>query len=194
MPDTVAGRAATEVARTYLTPALLNHSVRSYLWGAVHASSLGLDFDAELLHVAALLHDVGLVRTFDSHVTAFEETGGHLAWVFATGLGWAPRRRDRLREVIVAHMADAVDPGRDPEGYLLELGTSIDISGRSVDAVGTLTRRDVLRRHPRLGIGAEFAALALAQADRKPSSACARAVRGGLTMRAVSNPLDRPAA
>ncbi len=158
LPDTLAGHAAGEVARAYLTPALLNHSTRSYLWGAAHAAAIGLEFDAELLHVAALLHDVGLVPTFDSHLAPFEETGGHVAWVLATGLGWPARRRDRLREVIVAHMADEIDPGRDPEGYLLEVGTSIDISGRGIDVVGTPTRHDVIRRHPRLGIGAEFAA------------------------------------
>jgi hypothetical protein len=146
------------------------------------------------LHVAALLHDVGLVRVFDSHLAPFEETGGHVAWVFAAGLGWPARRRDRLHDVVVAHMADAVDVGRDPEGYLLELGTTIDISGRHIDAVPQPVRREALRRHPRLGIGSEFAALALSQADRKPSSACARAVRGGLTARAMSNPLDRSAA
>ena len=37
--------------------------------------------------VDALLHDVGLVTTFDSHTLPFEEAGGHIAWVFGAAAG-----------------------------------------------------------------------------------------------------------
>ena len=109
LPDTPACRAALEVATAYATPALLNHSVRSYLWAAGYASTRGIRFDAELLYVAAMLHDLSLVPAFDNFSLPFEEAGGHLAWVFGAGAGWPPDRRRRVSEVIVRHMWDRVD-------------------------------------------------------------------------------------
>ncbi|MET7281695.1 hypothetical protein ABZS29_25900 [Kribbella sp. NPDC005582] len=32
---------------------------------------------------------------FDSHTVSFEEAGGHVARVFATGAGWSPERREQ---------------------------------------------------------------------------------------------------
>ena len=79
---TPACRAALDVATTYCSPALLNHSVRAYLWAAGYALEQGIAFDAELLYVSAMLHDLALVKEFDNHTLPFEEAGGHVAWVF----------------------------------------------------------------------------------------------------------------
>ena len=133
MPDTAATRAATEVLHRYAPPALGNHAIRSSHWAAAYGRLTGVGFDPELLRVAALLHDLGLEEPFDSHRLPFEVAGGHLAWVFGAGAGWAPARRERLGEVIVRHMWDEVDPALDPEGHLLERATSLDISGRRAE-------------------------------------------------------------
>jgi hypothetical protein len=34
-----------------------------------------------------MLHDIGLVKEFDSHTVPFEQAGGHVAWVFGAGAG-----------------------------------------------------------------------------------------------------------
>ncbi|MFD6160575.1 HD domain-containing protein [Nocardia sp. NPDC060256] len=191
IPDSVSCRAATEVAAAYCTPALFNHSIRSNLWSAGHAELNGIDFDAELLYVAALLHDLGLVDEFDNASLSFEISGGHLAWVFGAAAGWPVPRRVRVSEVIVAHMADSVDVAIDPEGHLLEHGTSVDISGRGCDALPPEFRSSVLERHPRLGLPEEFLACFQAQAGRKPTSSPAAALRSGMATRVSANPLDR---
>ncbi|MFI9503462.1 HD domain-containing protein [Nocardia sp. NPDC052566] len=192
IPDSAACRAATEVATAYCTPALLNHSIRSYLWAAGHAELSGIEFDAELLYVAALLHDLGLVEEFDNTGLSFEVAGGHLAWVFGAAAGWRVERRVRVSEVIVRHMADAVDVTADPEGHLLEYGTSVDISGRGCDTLPDEFRRGVLERHPRAGLPTEFLGCFQAQAERKPDSSPAAALRSGIADRIGANPLDRP--
>src|SRR4026207_2075898 len=89
VPATTACRAALEVATAYCSPALLNHSVRAYLWAAGYAATRGIAFDAELLYVSAMLHDLALVKEFDNHALPFEEAGGHVAWVFGAAAGWA---------------------------------------------------------------------------------------------------------
>lgn len=191
IPDSPAARAALEVATAYCSPSLLNHSVRSYLWGASYGALNGIAFDAELLYVSALLHDLGLVAAFDSHAVPFEDAGGHVAWVFCAAAGWPAERRTRAFEVIVRHMWDEVDVAEDPEGHLLGRGTGVDISGgRSGDWPEELLA-EVLQSHPRLALGTEFFACFQDQARRKPASSAAMAVRAGIGDRMAANPLER---
>ena len=191
LPGGAVCASAVEVATAYCSPALANHSVRSYVWAAALGASEGIGFDEELLFVAALLHDVGLVDVFDSHTVPFEEAGGHVAWVFAAGAGWSEARRRRVSDVVVRHMWDAVDPAEDPEGHLLARATSIDISGRGVDDLPAGFRAEVLARWPRLSLAEEFLRCFADQADRKPDSSAAAAMRSGLATRMAANPLDQ---
>lgn len=78
-PVTPAAAGALTVATRFCSPALLNHSVRSYRWGASYASAQDIAFDDELYYVAALAHDLGLTEPFDSHRLPFEVAGGQLA-------------------------------------------------------------------------------------------------------------------
>lgn len=191
IPASPACRAALEVATAYCTPALLNHSIRAFLWGAGYATARGITFDAELLYVTALLHDLALVKEFDNHTLPFEIAGGHVAWVFGAAAGWPPPRRARAAEVIDRHMWDAVDLATDPEGFLLELATGMDSSGPQTEDIPADLRADVLATYPRLGFAAEMAAHFERQAARKPGCLAAKFVRGGFATRVMSNSLDR---
>lgn len=190
VPGTAASAAALEVASAYESPALLNHSLRAYAWAAAHGTMSGIGFDPELLYVAALFHDIGLVPAFDSYAVPFEEAGGHVARVFAAGAGWQAGRRERLAEVIIRHMWRQVDVSADPEGYLLARATQTEITGTNLDDFPPGFRAEVLERHPRLDITGEFLACLEGQADRKPGSAAAASVRSGLGTRMAGNPLD----
>jgi hypothetical protein len=191
IPSTTACRAALEVATVYCSPALLNHSIRAYLWAAGYAQERSIIFDDELLYVSAMLHDLALVKEFDNHILPFEEAGGHVAWVFGAAAGWPMERRRRAAAVIVRHMWDAVDIAKDPEGHLLELSTGMDISGRHTEEIPTDLRADVLARYPRLGLGQEFIGYFEDQAQRKPQCLAAKFVRSGLAAKLAANPLDR---
>jgi HD domain-containing protein len=194
LPDTPDARAALEVATAYCSRALVNHCVRSYLWAAWYGVEHGIGFDAELLYVSAMLHDIGLVPEFDSHTVAFEEAGGHVAWVFGAGAGWPLQRRTRAAEIIVRHMWDTVDPAIDPEGHLLEIATGLDISGRNPDSWPAELRSMVVEQLPRLTLGEEFVRCFRDQARRKPTSSAAAAVDSGIADRIAANILDRPSA
>jgi hypothetical protein len=189
-PANAVTTAAREVLVRYSSAALVNHCERAYLWSASLDRLKQIPYDAELLYVASMLHDLGLVAAFDNHLAPFEDAGGDVAWVFGAGAGWAPERRDRVREIIVRHMGDEVDPAVDAEGHLLRAGTGLDIVGRDVDLWPAGFRAEVLRRHPRLTLVPEFAAAFEDQARRKPGCAAAAAVASGLDRRLASNPLD----
>lgn len=191
VPQTPTTLAAQEVARRYSSPALFGHCMRSYLWSAARGQLSGLRFDAELLYVAAMLHDLGLTAPFDSHELPFEEAGGHVAWVFGAGAGWPAERCARVAEVIERHMWPLVDPRDDVEGHLLEMGTGVDISGNGVHLLPATLLRDVLLTWPRLDLGSEFAQCLRGQAGRKPSSRAADLVSGGIAEALRDHPLER---
>jgi hypothetical protein len=190
-PDTDAASRALEVVVRFASPALVNHSRRSYVWAAAYAAAHGIDHDAELLYVAAMLHDIGLVPSFDAHAVPFETAGGHVGWVLVAGAGWPIARRDRVVEVIERHMWPSVDPAMDPEGFLLEIATGLDISGRNPDWWPAELRASVVAAIPRLDLVREFTACFEAEAARKPDSSAARAVASGLAVRLARNPLDQ---
>jgi hypothetical protein len=190
VPQTPAAAAALAVATHFYSPALLNHCVRSYLWGATYASAHGIVFDDELYYVSALLHDIGLTDPFDSHRLPFEEAGGDVAWVFAVAAGWPADRAARATEIIVLHMRDDVSAAVDPESHLLQVATSWDVSGRKPDEFSTDARAEVLAQYPRHGFGSEFLACFEDQANRKPGGAAAALVASGAAERIKANPLD----
>ncbi|MFN8167559.1 MAG: hypothetical protein U0S36_02105 [Candidatus Nanopelagicales bacterium] len=191
VPDSAVARAAYEVSATYSSPALLHHCRRSYVWAAALGDTRGIAYDAELLYVSAMLHDIGLVETFDNATLDFADSGGHVAWVLGAGAGWPVERRTRAHEVIVRHMWDSVDVEMDAEGYLLEVATGLDISGRNPQWWPDELRADVLDHIPRLGLATEFTACFRSQAARKPESSAAAAVASGIADRIAANPLDR---
>ncbi len=191
-PDTRVAATAHEVATAYCTPAIVNHCVRSYIWGAAYAAERDISFDAELLYVSAMLHDIGLVAEFDSHTVPFEDAGGHVAWVFAAGAGWPVARRIRASEIIVRHMR-GTEITEDVEGYLLAIATSLDISGRHPEWWPQPLRDEVVSTFPRLTLREEFVRCFKDQAKRKPDSAAAASVASGIAERMATNVLDATA-
>lgn len=106
IPPTETASAALRVARAYSSPALVNHCLRSYIWACSLAESQKIEYDRELLYVAAIFHDFGVTPHFDAHSPdiPFEEAGGAVARVFAAGAGWSEDRQRRVAEIIVRHV------------------------------------------------------------------------------------------
>src|SRR5262245_37353616 len=189
-PQTPAATAALSVATRFYTPALLNHCVRSYLWGTMYAAAHDIAFDAELLYVSAMLHDIGLTDVFDSHRAPFEEAGGDLAWVFGVAAGWPADRAARATEIIVLHMSSDVSATADPESHLLQVATSWEVVGRRPEEFPLDARSELLARYPRYGFGSEFIACFNDQAQRKPDSTAAKSVADDAEALINANPLD----
>ncbi|GAA3125671.1 MULTISPECIES: cyanamide hydratase [Nonomuraea] len=188
--ETPATTAALTVARRFYPPALLDHCVRTRLWGTTYAAAHGIAIDDELFSVAALLHDMGLTKAFDSHTVPFEEAGGCLGWVFCTAAGWPDERAARAEEIIVLHMRADVPAADDPEAHVLQVASSFEVVGRWHEQFPDHVRADVLTRHPRRDFPAGLLAAFEDQARRKPGSAAARSVRNALAERMAANPLD----
>jgi hypothetical protein len=191
--NTETSDAALEMASAYFSPALLNHSIRVYMWASALGAARDIPFDPELLYVASMFHDFGLVPEFDSHTISFERAGGHVARVFAAGARWPVERRKHLSELIFRHICgDRMEESVDPQEFLLARAAGLEITGRHADEIPPGFRAEVLQRHPRLGFVEEFLTLYRDQADRKPDGPPAASIRTDLDSRMSGNPLDAP--
>lgn len=191
-PDTLAARGALALANEYQSPAMTAHGVRSWLWAEAFAViEERREVDHELLYVAALLHDIGVVTEYDNHTISYEHAGGHVGVALTAGAGWPADRRNRVLDVIVRHNWVRVDPEIDVEGYLLEIATGLDISGSRPDALPEEFLREVLAAHPRGALAQEFGACVSDQAERKPATAARRLVDAGVISKLENHPLEQ---
>lgn len=190
-PKTPAALAARELATEYHSEAMLNHTLRSWMWAEAIASVKEMrGVDHELLYVAALLHDLGTVPEFDNDTLSYEAVAGHVGKALTTGAGWPPERRERVAEVIIRHNWTSVDPTLDVEGHLLELATGLDITGAGIEVLPEDFLREVTEAYPRGTLADEFSACVADQARRKPDTAAGRLVCNGLAERMRRHPLE----
>ncbi|MCW2742402.1 MAG: metal dependent phosphohydrolase [Blastococcus sp.] len=165
-PQSALTRAAAEQARRRLSPALLNHSYRTFAFGAALGALEGLTVDAELLFAAALLHDTGLPSS-DEPVD-FTRNSARIARDVAEEVGLSSAATETMRTAITLHYNPNVPLTRGPVAYLLAAGAGVDVIGlRSWQLPGQLLA-EVVEEHPRLGFKGEFAAAFRTEARRVP--------------------------
>jgi len=79
IPDSALAREATEFVSDTSTRLLFDHSRRVFLWASLQARQLSLDYDAELLYIGAMFHDIGLVEGYRSEHERFDIDGANAA-------------------------------------------------------------------------------------------------------------------
>lgn len=165
-PDSALAKDAETAARDLLTPALLNHSQRSYAWGSAIATLDGIDFDRELLYVAAMFHDTGLSSPVPD--VDFTIRSAALARDFSHRHDVPATERETVTNAIALHHTPGVGPGSGAEAYLLSAGAGVDVFGLGSDRLSRATRKQVVRDHPRVGFKREFARLFREEAKQVP--------------------------
>jgi hypothetical protein len=165
-PSSVLTRAAVEQAQRRLTPALLNHSYRTFAFGAALGALEGLAVDTELLFAAALLHDTGL-PTSDRNVD-FTRDSARIARDVAEDVGLSSAATETMRTAITLHHSPRVTPAHGPVAYLLSAGAGVDVVGLRSWQLPPDLLAAVVEQHPRLGFKREFAAAFRTEAARVP--------------------------
>ena len=189
IPDSRLAHEAEELVRTSSPPFLTNHCFRSHAWAVALAERGGIGFDAELLYVAALLHDVGLVAEFDTG-RCFELDSAAAAADLAAAAGWSQERREALAEAIRLHNALEEELGGSPEGYLLWHATGLDVVGHRYRDLDRRAIESVVARYPTLDFKRGFTDLLLDQAQRKPNCWAATAIKSGIAERIEAAPFE----
>jgi HD domain-containing protein len=151
IPDSRLARETTEFLRDVSTSFLFDHSRRVFLWASLQAGQLSLDYDAELLYVGAMFHDVGLLERHRSEHERFEIDGANAARAFLERHGLPEERVMTVWESIALHTTPQVPLYKQPEVRLVTLGVGYDVVGRHFDALSEEQRAAVLAAHPRTG-------------------------------------------
>jgi hypothetical protein len=165
-PDSVLTRAAEAEARRRLTPALLNHSYRTFAFGSALGALENLDVDGEVLFAAALLHDVGLVRPVDR--VDFTRASEQIARDVAEDAGLSTAATNTMRTAITLHYSPGVTRAQGPVAYLLSAGAGLDVIGLRSWQLPPDILAAVIAEYPRLGFKREFAAAFRTEAARMP--------------------------
>ena len=108
IPDSPLARHATQLVRDTETDLLFHHSRRVFLFGALAGRRLGLRYDAELLYVGALFHDMGLMPAYSSATERFEVDGANAAREFLIGHGIAEGDIDQVWDAIALHTTPGI--------------------------------------------------------------------------------------
>jgi hypothetical protein len=159
-------RAALTMARARLSPALLNHSQRTFLFGAALGELEGLDVDREVLYAAALLHDVGLPTPVP--LVDFTRASARAAQQVAEQVGLCTSATETLRSAITLHHSPGVSHEHGPVAYLLSAGAAVDVVGLRSWQLPPALLTDVVSAHPRAGFKREFTAAFRAEAAQVP--------------------------
>jgi hypothetical protein len=150
---------------------LFNHSVRTYLLGALRLKARGIAFDPETAYVAALFHDLGLVRSVASPNASFEIDGANRAEQFVKDNGGSAEQARTVWNAVVFHdMGGQYERHQGPEALLLGAGAGSDVDGVDPKALSPQTVAAVLRAYPRLQFKKRFTAAAIDHCRRKPTS------------------------
>jgi hypothetical protein len=175
-PDTRLAAAAEVLAVRVSPPALVGHCRRTFAFGAAVLQRQRRTFDAELLYIAAMLHDLGLTDEFEDGVTPFEKLGADAARRALLAEGAPPATVELVHEAIAVHLeASAADDPR-PEVAGVSIGAGVDVLGLRLADLPTTLVAEVLEAYPRLDFKTMINAAIARQVELKPHSRIARHV------------------
>lgn len=191
LPTTDVAHAAIRFARTAETPAIFNHSVRTYLYGRFLGERNGLrpdaDYDDELLFLGCVLHDVGLSEQGNGDQT-FEVDGADLAATFLTDRGVPADRVEVVWDAIALHLSFSVATRKRPEIALVTLGAGYDLTPDAAHPLPEGYADRVHATYPRLGGTAALAEAVVTQALAKPHKAPPFSLPGELVRQTTGQP------
>jgi hypothetical protein len=163
-PDSALAREAEAAAQDFLSPALLNHSYRSFAWGSAVAAVDAITFDRELLYLAALFHDTGIPSPVPD--VDFTVRSAAVAREFLDAREVAVGDQEVVANAIALHHTPGVGLDLGAEAFLLSAGAAVDVFGLGRDQIPDAIRASVVERYPRLGFKREFAGLLRTEARR----------------------------
>ncbi|GAA3079385.1 HD domain-containing protein [Pseudonocardia yunnanensis] len=149
IPDSQIANETTAFIQDAESPLLYHHSRRTYLFGVLHGQRLGIKADPELLYVAAMFHDLGLVEGHRNLTQRFEVDGADAARDFLLAHD-VPADAARLVWLSVAlHSTHGIPRFMEPEVALLAAGVRVDVDGAGMDLLDPAAIEEIIAVHPR---------------------------------------------
>ena len=155
MPDSPLVLRAIEYARKNSEPYLFNHVMRSWLFAVSLAQLKQAAYDAEVLAVATLLHDLGLSEAFNGPLR-FEVEGAKAARTFARKEGIHDRRAEVIWDVVALNSTPSIAFHKKGEVALSTAGIALDWAGIGYQALSEARVAEIVNAFPRLDMKRQF--------------------------------------
>lgn len=149
IPDSVVARQATALLLEHGSTFLYNHSLRSFLFASLHGTQKKMAYDAELLYIGSVFHDLGLCPHYSSADKAFEVDGANAARDFLRSHGLSPQALQLVWDAIAIHTMPAIAPHKEPEVALLNYGVALDVVGKGYQHLSDKHREEIINQFPR---------------------------------------------
>jgi hypothetical protein len=149
IPDSEMARHATQFVRDTETELLFHHSRRVFLFGALAGKRKDLNYDAELLYIGAMFHDMGLVPPYSSATERFEVDGANAARDFLKSYRISENDVEQVWDAIALHTTPGIPVHKKPVVALVTAGVEMDVLGMAYDEFSDAERKLVLAAHPR---------------------------------------------
>ena len=171
IPSTAVTRAAVSLSRSTCPEFLFNHCMRTFLFGALHERHHGRTYNAEAAFIAAALHDVGLLKSYETNGKSFEVDSANAAEQLALQNGVSPADAKLVWNAAAMHdMRWAIVEKQNPTVELVAAGAGADVVGPDEEMIPREATNEILAAFPRLGFKVQFAQLLTDHCKRKPLS------------------------
>jgi hypothetical protein len=128
---------------------MFHHSLRAFLFGALTGYRENLTFDAELLYVAAMFHNVGLNVKYQRSPYRFEVDGANAARDFLRQHIVVDRLIDEVWVAIALHTTPGIPEHMSPLVALVSAGVQMDVRGAGHDEFTVQQRDEIVQAYPR---------------------------------------------
>jgi hypothetical protein len=149
IPDSQMADEITAFIHDAESPVLYHHSRRTYLFGMLHGQRLGIKADPELLYVAAMFHDLGLVEGHRNLTQRFEVDGADAARDFLLSHDVSAEAVRRVWLSVAVHSTHGIPRFMEPEVALLAAGVRVDVDGAGLDLLDPAAVEEIIAVHPR---------------------------------------------
>lgn len=149
LPDTPVLARAIDYARRACEPYLFNHVMRSWLFAARLGQVRGVAYDAEVVAVGTVLHDITLNERF-AGPRRFEVEAADLARDFVREAGFDSRRTQLIWDSVALNSTASIGLYKEAEVALCTAGICLDVIGLQYDLVPPDEVKRVVEAFPRL--------------------------------------------
>jgi hypothetical protein len=169
VPDTPLISSAIKYAHESTDPYLFNHSMRSWLFAVVLADPSEVAYDAEILAVMTLLHDIGLAEAFKGPLR-FEVEGANAARTFGRNAGLDDRRCQLIWDGVALNSTPSIALYKEAEIALSTAGIGLDWGGFGYESIPPGRMAEILDAFPRLDMKRRFTHSVCQIVRARPSS------------------------
>lgn len=161
--------AAISDARQQYEPYLFNHVVRSWLFAVRVAQIKGIAYDAEVLAIGTILHDITLNERF-SGPRRFEVEAADQVKNYAAGKGMDSRQCQLVWDSVALNATPSIGLFKEPEVALCTTGIGLDVVGYQYDLIPAEEMTAILKAFPRLALKRRMTRCFCHMAETVPSA------------------------